>query len=180
MTCGKPSRSWPSSVRVSSTPTCPAATPGSPKAPESGPFSPDSLLTREQTSRSSAARALPAPKHTGWSLPGSALAWLLLLLGPALGGCCPATSPSVRPLLPVEVEPPAEEQAELGKREALWAFLDAAGLEVVDPEAAGVVTVVIPFRDYELLLGVLDGWRAAARAYRKAALFQEPAPPTPR
>ena len=131
------------------------------------------MLKREQTSRSSNAQALPAERRMGSSSHGSALAWLLLLLAPALGGCCPAVNPSVRPLLPMEVEPSAAEQVTLLEREAAWAFLGAGG-EAVGPDAMDVTAVVIPFADYQLLLGVLDGWRAAARAYRAAGLFQEP------
>lgn len=172
--CGKPSVSWPSQVSVSSTPTCPAGAQGSRKAPESESSSPDCLRKREQISRSSNAQALPAAKHTRLSLPGSGLGSPLLLLVLALVGCLPVVEANVRPLLPQGVEPPLHEQAELERRELAWAFLDAAGQAVVDPEAPGVVAVLIPFEDYLLLLGVLDGWRTAARAYKTAGLFRDP------
>ena len=134
----------------------------------------DSLTRREQTSRSSNAQALPAPKRTAWFWPGSALALLLPLLALGLGACCPAANPSVRPLLPQGVEPEAREQTALEQAEARWAFLDARGNDLPAADALGVAAVVLPFDDYLLLLGVLDGWRAAARAYRVAGLFQEP------
>lgn len=100
-----------------------------------------------------------------------ALAWLLLGLA-AAPGCCSA-EPSVRPLLPQGVEPTAEEQADLERREAGWLYLDVDGQPVADDEEPATVTM--PFDDLMTLLGVLDGWRAAAEAYRDAGLFQAPA-----
>lgn len=100
-----------------------------------------------------------------------ALAWLLLALAAVPGCCSAAAEPSVRPLLPEGVEPTAEEQADLERREGGWLYLDAEGQPV--PDDMEPTTVVMPFPDLMALLGVLDGWRAAARAYREAGLFQE-------
>ena len=126
-------------------------------------------------SKSSNARALPAEKRIGPCSSGFVLGWLLPLLVLALGACCPGeVEANVRPLLPLGVEPPLEEQADLELREKAWGYLDAAGVALEDPDAPGVVAVMIPFQDYLLLLGVLDGWREAARAYRDAALFRDP------
>jgi hypothetical protein len=137
----------------------------------------------DPTSKSSSALARPARKRFEGFSRGFVLGWLLLALSLGLTGCCSATPPpDVRPTLPQGVEP-LEEQGQLrAARFALeadgtprWRFLDARGAIVGDPEAPGVVEVLIPFEDYLLLVGLVDGWRAAAIAYRTAALFRDPA-----